>query len=156
MARPGVGRRARRGGLAVEARLEEDGCRGDADSAVTEAVLQGCHGGAVAGIALASRRHGYGSLGNGKEAEEWRGLWRLGKGEGAGCWGRKKGMAAARASYARGLGQLGVMDGGDLRGPRSLPTRHASSEGEELGVARTQVAANERRRHGSGVTAGVP
>ena len=123
---------------------------------VTEAVLQGHREGAVASIALASERHGYGSPGTGKEAEEWRGLWRLGKGEVASCWGRKKGMAVARASYARGLGQPGITDGSDLRGPRSLPTRRASSKGEELGVARTQVAVNERRRCGSGVAAGAP
>lgn len=46
------------------------------------AVLQGRRGGAVAGIVLTSGRHGYGSLVNGMEAEGWRGLWRLGKGEG--------------------------------------------------------------------------
>ena len=92
VARPGAGRRARRGGLAVEARLEEDGRRGDAGSVVAEVVLQGRCGGAVAGIALASGRHGYGSLGNGKEAEEWRGLWWLGKGEGAGCFALYSGI----------------------------------------------------------------
>ena len=42
-------------------------------------------------------------------------------------------MAAAWAIYARGLGQPGVADGGDSRGPRSPPT------GAGLGVARTQA-----------------
>ena len=54
---------------AAKTRLLQVGRRGDAGSAVAEAVLQGHRGGAVAGIALASGRHGYGSLGNGKEAE---------------------------------------------------------------------------------------
>jgi len=61
-------------------------------------------------------------------------------------------MAAARATYAHGLGQPGVTDGGDPRGPRSLSTRRASSGGAELGVAHTQAcsgraaAAGERGR----------
>ena len=114
MARLGAGRRARRGGLAVEARLEEDGRRGDAGSAVVEAVLQGHRGGVVAGIALASRRHGYGSLGNGKEAEvggmdattgeEGSRRCAQTRGQRGQEEGRKKGMAAATAGNGEGDG----------------------------------------------------
>ena len=53
------------------------------------------------------------------------------------------------ATYARGLRLPGVTDGGDPRGPRFLPTRHASSGGCGAGEARARALPPERRRRGS-------
>ena len=77
VARRGAGRRTRRGGLAVEARLEEDGRRGHASSAVAEAVLQGSRGGgwrqSAVGVAMA-RGSGEAGMGShrwlGRDAEQ--------------------------------------------------------------------------------------
>ena len=46
-------------------------------------------------------------------------------------WEEEEGGGGS-ATYGRGLGQPGVTDGGDPRGPRFLPTRRASSGGVEL------------------------
>jgi len=112
VARLGAGRRTRRGGLAVEARLEEDGRRGHASSAVAEAVLQGSRGGgwrqSAVGVTM-GRGPGEAGMGScrwlGRDTEleggaavvQWRGTTEGGGGD-ASWRGRRGGRRSWRRS----------------------------------------------------------